>query len=338
MDIEERIESLLAEARTARVQDDLDVVTRALGDAVAVAAELGLDHPLHTKARWRLAKVHHDRHRPAEALTAIEPLLEAEDPFAGYPHGVEAVGPMAVQAWHRLGYADRRIDRLWHHAERAHRSDPVRASQARLQRLWASACRGERETIAAELDAFVRLDHRIFLDGPSRHPRAVDAVTSVPWLQLDAARTALRAAIWCRDPIVAELAEDAFEDAATDADLDRSTEIWFLEPISLVRRRLARPDPDDYASAWFALAGRIDYPRRAYHHRVALAEAARASDPDRSAARYAEAASVAREEDHGPEWVVDALSESGQRAEAQEWMDRYGVRAFAATLSETSAT
>ncbi|MEM6928422.1 MAG: hypothetical protein AAF602_15920 [Myxococcota bacterium] len=298
------------------------------------------DHVLRFKTRWRLAKAHHDQQRPSDALTALDPLVEAGDPFAGYPQGLDAVGALAVEAWHRLGYAERRVDRLFVAAEAVHEAsgDRVRSTQSRLQRLWASACRGDRNIVHDELQSFVEFDPGAFEAGPSRHPRAPDAAGSVAWLQLDAARTALRAATWARDPELADLAEDAFEDAATDADLDREAEIWFLEPIALVRRRLARPDPDDYARSWFELAGRIDYPRRAYHHRVALAEAARADEPSRFATRYREAADVALEHDHGPEWVIDALVQAGEPSRAREWVDRYGVDVFALTLSDTSAT
>ncbi|MEO0603894.1 MAG: hypothetical protein AAF211_20830 [Myxococcota bacterium] len=298
------------------------------------------DHVLRFKTRWRLAKAHHDQERPSDALTALDPLVEAGDPFAGYPQGLDAVGALAVEAWHRLGYADPRVDRLFVAAEAVHQAtgDRVRATQARLQRLWASACRGDGDAVRAELQAFVELDPGSFESGPSRHPRAPDAAGSVAWLQLDAARTALRVATWARDPELADLAEDAFEDAATDADLDREGEIWFLEPIALVRRRLARPDPDDYARTWLDLAGRIDYPRRAYHHRVALAEAARGDDPSRLATRYREAADVALEHDHGPEWAIDALVEAAEPERARELVERYGVDVFAPTLSDTSAT
>lgn len=339
---EARVEEALTRARTARSQADLTAATAALVHAVGLADPLGTDHPLMVKARWRLAKVHHDQGAPDAALTALGPLFEPDDadPFLGYPQGRDAVGPLATLAWHRLGYADPRIDRLWQRVQAAfdEAGDPVRATQARLQRLWSTACRGARGPLTSELDAFATLDVRRFAEGPSRHPRAPDAIGSVPWLQLDAARTALRAATWSRDPDLADRAEDLFEDAATDADLDRSVEIWFLEPIGLIRRRLDRPDPDDYALAWFDLADRIDYPRRAYHHRVALAEAARVGDPATLRHRYAEAADVARTEDYGPEWEADARFEAGDPEAGRALVERYGVEAFASTLSDTSAT
>jgi len=334
--LEARIEALLVDARTHRSGDDLASATLALREAAELCDALDAEHPLRTKTRWRLAKAHHDAGEADRALGALAPLLDDDDPFLGYPQGLDAVHALAVQAWHRIGYDDPRVDRLWERAESGHDAagDPVRAAQASLQRLWAAACRGESLTEA--LERFATLDPHPFEAGPSRHPRAPDAGGSVPWLQLDAARTALRAATWSRDAELADLAEDLFEDAATEAELDRAREIWFVEPIALVRCRLGRPDPDDYATTWFELAGRIDHPRRAYHHRVALAEAA--SDPERRTLRYREAAGVAREGDHGPEWVTDALIQAGDRAGARALVERYGLRVFVATLSETSAT
>ncbi len=328
----------MTRARALRADGDLASTTRALDEAARIGDELDADHPLRRKTRWRLAKVHHDARRPDLALTALEPLFEADDPFLGYPTGLDAVGPLAVQAWHRGGYGDLRVDRLFQAVEQAVAGDPVRATQARLQRLWARACRGDRHGLAQELEAFARLEPGAFADGPSRHPRALDAAGSLPWLQLDAARTVLRAAPWARDPALGAPAGDHVGDAAPPPGLERTGEIWFLEPIALVRRRLGRPDPDDYATAWFALAGRIDYPRRAYHHRVALAEAARAVDPDRTVLRYREAATVARESDHGPEWIVDATIQAGDRAEARALVARYGLEVFGPSLSDTSLT
>ncbi|MEN0067919.1 MAG: hypothetical protein AAGA48_37665 [Myxococcota bacterium] len=341
VDPEALIETLLTDARAARAAADLDRATTALTDAAAHSDALATDHPLRAKTRWRLAKVHHDEARPTQALDALTPLLSDEgDPFVGYPQGLDAVGAIAEQVWHRLGYRESRVDVLWRAVERAHEAtaDRVRATQARLQRLWSTSCRGERDRLSTELEDFSMLDPRAFAEGPSRHPRAPDAVGSVPWLQLDAARTALRAATWSGDAALADLAEDLFEDAATDADLDRDNEIWFLEPIALVRRRWQRPDPDGYAAMWFDLAGRIDYPRRDYHQRVALAEAARPAEITTTHQRYAEAAKVADDGDYGPEWVIDALAQADAVGEARSMMVRYGVLAFESTLSDTSTT
>ena len=208
---------------------------------------LGADHPLTHRLRWRRAKLDHDRGRPAQGLDHLAPLLEG-DPFAHHDAGLDACAPLAQALWSTHGYGAPRLRALLAAAHAAHleRGDPYRAYQALVWRSWDLACHGDLAELSDTLERFSQLVPDTLAGGPSRHSRAADAATSVPWLQQDLARTALRAGTWARDPTLVDAAEDLLESSADDAGFERSQEYWFLEPLALARLRLDRPDPDDY--------------------------------------------------------------------------------------------
>lgn len=335
MSPEEGVEAALVRARAARADGDLERAVEALSAAVPLAATLGPDHALAQRLAWRRSKLAHDRSEAGAALDALVPILEA-DPFAHYPAGLDALPRLAEKQWHALGYGSEVLRTLLERAHASHLAvgDRFRALQARVLHAWDLACAGDLDELAEVLEDFSRLHPDDLDGGPTRHARAADAATSVPWLQQDLARTCLRAGTWSRRPDLVEAAEDVLETSADDAGFERETEYWFLEPIALARQRLGRPDPDDYMGAWLALAPRLKHPRAGYHRALARASA----EPDRGPSLLAHAAREAQHGDYGPEWEIDPLVEIGRLSgdeppAARERIESHGVRVFAAASS-----
>lgn len=326
------VEAALAAARDARASGDLDAARAVLDEAAQLTEPLGPDHALAHTLAWRRSKVAHDQHDARAALDAVTPLLE-HGPFEHYPAGLDACARLATQFWAVAGYGSPALRTLLTRAHEAHRTagDLYRAYQTTVWRSWDLACAGDLEELTRVLEAFSILHPDQLAGGPSRHSRAADSATSVPWLQQDLARTTLRAATWARRSELADAAEDVLETSADDAGFEREQEYWFLEPIALARIRLGRPDPDDYGSAWLALAPRLSHARAGYHRSLARASA----EPEDAVSALQHAAREAAHEGYGPEWEIDPLVEVGrltgnEPTGVQTRIDSHGVHVFRA--------
>lgn len=301
----ERIERALSRARDARAAGDLPAARAAL-DGLDTD---GLDraHPLHAILAWRRAKLALDLGDAEASLACLAPLLEdPADPFAHYPQGLNAATPLASAAWDQLGYGHPTLRSLWARCSTAWRlrGDRYQEHAVQIQLAWDQACAGDLDRLADALDTFDALLPSELADGPTRHPRAPDAAGSVPYLQLDLARTVLRAGTWARQGWLLDRAEDLLEEAAEELDLQRTRAYWFLEPIALARLRLGRSDPDGYVTAWLALAPELDHPRAGFHRALARAEASR-DDRSTAASIFEDASRQARAGRYGPEWEID---------------------------------
>lgn len=339
MSVPARIEAALAAARAARAREDLPAARGLLDDVSPHAEELDLDHPLRHRLAWRRAKVLFDLGDAPGAVALLEPIAHA--PFAHYPSGLDACATLAQAVWSQAGYGLPALRGLLEAAHRAHEGagDPYRALQSLVWRSWDLACAGDLDELQGVLEHFVHLHPDDLAGGPTRHSRATDAATSVPWLQQDLARTALRACTWAREPHLVDAAEDLLETSADDAGLDREREYWFVEPIAMARIRLGRPDPDDYAGAWVTLAPGLKHPRAGYHRALARAS----TDPGRAPVELPHAAREAVQGDYGPEWEIDPLLELGRITgtvppEALARIESHRVLVFGQSRPVTSIT
>ena len=305
-----------------------------------LASQLAHDHPLRQVVPWRAAKLAHDLDDPETALAVLAPLLLDEaDPFEHYPNGLDACVPLAQRMWRHHGYGRPEVRRLLERCSSSHAARGDRYLHHHLQNhlAWDLACAGDLGALATHLKELWNLQPRDLQDGPTRHPRAPDAATSVPWLQLDAARTALRAGTWAGDAELVELAEDAFEEAADDAGLERSAEYWFLEPIAMARLRLQRPDPDEYVGAWFSAAPKLEHPRAGYHRALTRGFASLATEPHHAANDFDDAVRQAHFGGFGAEWEIDpavlaAKIRGAYPQSAHSLANSHGVAVFTAAL------
>lgn len=203
----ERIELLLSSARHARRTGNGSLALEALQSAWALAQSI-VDQPLTVRVAWKLAKAHADFGDPCEVIRCLDPVVGRADLFSAYPQGVVGATRAARSHQDRYGFSDSTVRGLWralaeHHKESG---DPLQAAQAQLQLAWDSACRGE--GVDEALGPVLRLTHAELEGGSSRHPRAIDAPSSLAWLHVDAAHTAIRAAVWIGDAEEAAAAAD----------------------------------------------------------------------------------------------------------------------------------
>lgn len=338
------IEHALAEARSARGRGDVAEARAVLDAALPVAATMGPEHSLRQVLAWRASKAAFDLGDTEAALLPLAPLVTSPevDPFEHYPAGLGACVPLTHAAWSTLGYRRPVVRDLLARCRDAHRrrEDPYQAWQIELQRAWDLACGGDLVELDQLLEDVGRLTPASLDGAPTRHPRAIDGPTSVPFLQLDLARTALRAATWARDPERADRAEDVMEGAADDAGIERETDYWFLEPMALARRRLQRADPDDYVSMWIRLAPAWSHPRASYHRALARAEAA--TSVEEGIRALDDAARQAHFQGHGPEWEISPTLEAARRAHRRpdavaSLVESHQVHVFADPLAALSA-
>ncbi len=337
------IESHLAEARRARAEDDLGAARHALAEAVACADRLG-DLSWVSITRWRSAKAAFDQEDPAGALTAIEPLLQLDEPFADYAGGLKAVGPMTRLAWDQLGYGDRRPERLWQAWTAHHRriGDPFLAAMGEVHAAWPLACRGELDALSALLERWAAVTPRRFGSGPHRHAEAPDTPASVFWVQRDVARTVLRGATWAGADRLAWLAWEALEDAMEDTGGDRTADYWFLESVARAGLRFGWEDALSYLPPWEEAAARLEHPRADLHRALTAGELSRhRGDPDTAREHFL--AAVLAVGDSGPEWLADALREAARCGAAtlpdlDEVIHRRGLHAFTREGPEISGS
>ena len=303
-------EQLLVTAREAREQMDgprcIDALERAL--AVALERETG---PRLTVISWRLSKAHFDFGAAAPTLECLAPLMErTDDPFADYPQGLRAVERIVRRYWDEVGYGSPLTMRVLEAARSTweNRSEPVLAARMTVQAAWQHACRGDATRLEQLLTSFDVLRPRDFRDGTHRHPDAPDAPSSVWWLQLDLARTVLRSATWTAHPHLAWRAFQSLEDAAEEAEVDRSSAFWFLEPAVHAGLDHAWRETDAYVAPYERALQHLEGPRAPYHR--CLGEGVLAAHRGRNttaATALEQAAHLARKGALGPEWELEAL-------------------------------
>ncbi len=281
--------------------------------------------------------------RPAATppRAAARPLRGLVHPFAGHPAGGPAAEPIARAIWDSAGYSDELVAWLWskYRAHHIAHKDPFLAACGDLQLAWHRACRGELEQVSRLMLNYSLMTPSAFGDGPHRHARAPDAPSSLHFVQMDLARTALRAATWSGDEALATEAWDTYEDALADAELTRD-EPWFLDATQRAAARFGWDGPPFAADQprWIAAMATLEHPRAALHRQLVdavLSDAHGGHDP----APWLRAAELAVELGAGPEWEADALlgafhaqPDEALRHRMNQLIRAKGVQVFAASL------
>ncbi|MCB9665497.1 MAG: hypothetical protein H6732_15400 [Alphaproteobacteria bacterium] len=334
--LRDEVRALLEGARHARADGDDDGRCRVLEEAVAGAVRLG-EPALLQAACWRLAKARHDQGRHDALLDALAPLLaplhersvwgtrRTVGPFDHYAAGLDALVPVVRAHQDALGYRDPRVEQLWTAWEAAQeeRPDAVLRAWGRTQRAWAWACTGQLAPLTELVQRHARLHPRDLDGARSRHPRARGAEDSLGWIQLDGARTLLRAATWAGDEALAWQAQELLEDAAEEVGLDRHADGFWLDALLRAAERFGWEVPRTaYGPAYAALAASGGLPGAHALRAAAWLARDRGEDGVPLAAAAAEALAAARA---GPEWVVEAWHEAGRPDEARRVAEVHGV-------------
>jgi len=326
------IEEVLGRARAARARGELATVRRLLAEAQRATDALDEAHPLRSVVAWRRAKAAYDAGESEEILDALAAVLSTADPFAAYPQGLAAVEPIARRCWDELGYGLDAVEALWeaYIGAQQERGDPWLAACGRSQLAWSWACEGRLDELWQLLVEIGGLGPRDFGDGPTRHPRATDAATSVFFAQMDVARSGLRAAVWGRDERLGREADEVYADALAEAGVE--PDYWYVE--CAARAALCFGWRSELPSAWPGAAAALSHERADLHRALAAAEVGGEWGALRHAVPAADAA--------GPEWGTDvrlALAEA-QLDDAPRWRDeasrrarRFGLDVFTARLS-----
>lgn len=328
----------LARARDARAEQDAGARLAHLDRAREHALASG-DAALLATACWRLAKGHYDAGEVASALDALDPLLtrilERDNffsakrpltPFSHYPAGLSALEALSRAFTDRYGYTDARLLALWDAAvaTRAEGHDPYLTARARIERAWLHACTGQHDAIAPELERYARMAPADFGQGPTRHPRAADAPSSLIWVTLDLARAALWCATWRQDDRAAWYAREALEDAAEEAQLPRHADVWHLDAVLHAGQRFGWDTGDDPRHLGTLLNAK---PLPPAHQLRLEALHQRLAGQDATAQAHA-AAHAALEAHAGPEWAVQATAlatDPTATARLTELCAQYGV-------------
>jgi hypothetical protein len=319
----------LDDAKKHREAGDEPARLAALEAAVTAASALA-DGPLLAASCWRLAKARFDGGDDTRLLEALRPLLahDVEErsvwgikqkvgPFDHYVAGLRALPAISRRHWDAVGYADGALGDFWRHyiAWYEEREDPFLAAWGHVHLAWEAACRGELDDVRAMALKYARLSPNGFGQGEHRHPRAVDGPTSVWWVQMDLHRTWLRVATWTGAERSAWEARELLEDAAEDAELDRTTDFWFLDAVQQAAHRFGWTDVPEAQRAAYA-AHLPTLPE--FHRARADAHLARVggADPLPALTRAWSLAPTLP----GPEWIVDVAR---QAAEVEpSWAER----------------
>lgn len=208
----EAVEALLSDARAARRGGRPDEVLALLDRAWEQAQGLGEEHPLPVVVAWKRAKAVADFGDRASVASCLAPVLEREDLFDAYPHGIFGVGRLCRAHQDVLGYGDPTVRRLWERLAAHHRAsgDLFLAALTDLELAWEAACRGD--DVRGPLERVEALRPDALEGSRSWHPDAPDGPGSIPFLHVAAAHTLLRAAVWSGDadevgPAAAELVQ-----------------------------------------------------------------------------------------------------------------------------------
>jgi len=330
----DRAHALLRAAREATGAGRPAQQIAALAEAVLVLAATE-ERDLRVRVAWRYAKAAHDAGDLSALSASIDNLLATDDTMAD-AGAIRAVSAISKRWWDTAGYRDDRPARLWLALSEHHRSagDPWLAASAETQRTWHLACAGALDALDASVDDLLATDPRRFGAGPSRHPDAPDAPTSVWWAQLARLRTALWSAAWTGRPDRARDLLDALLDAADAAEVSIEADPWLIDPA--MRAALTAGEGaliDRWASAWTATLSRRGEERAELHLALALGLT---GEPDDAPLHLERAAAIAADRSLGPEWQVDALSRASERhpdpaaaqrtaARASALIERYGL-------------
>ena len=295
------LDTLIRRSREARSVKDIDGSMALLEQARCQAQEQQPDRE--GQITWLLAKAAWDSERIDVLARCVSLLVAMPDPFAGSKTAREMSEPVARRLYDVLGYADVAADRLLDAAAAAWREDGdrVRAEWIVIQAAWAQACRGQVEELFAEAERLDRLGPHDLDGSPSRHARAEGPRDSVPWIQLDIWRAALRAAVWARHPRRAAEALDGLEDAVEACGLTRESDAFLLENVCTAQLLLHQPSPHDMA-AWGHACASLEG-ERAVTHRALHAAWSQGDDVQ----LFLEAAEYASHSDTGHEWTAWAL-------------------------------
>ncbi len=196
------VERALHLARIARRERRPGAVLDALATASQALDQLddrAGDHPLPVVVAWKRAKAEYDFGRPEQVVRHLDGVVDRADLFDAWPPGVLGAEQVARAHQDTVGYGDPTVIALWERLSTFHRDhgDRYRSARAALELAWDAACRGLPTT--PFLQPLASLLPSDLKGGPSWHPDAADAASSLPWLTLDAAHTGLRAAIWSGD-------------------------------------------------------------------------------------------------------------------------------------------
>lgn len=335
MDEVAAIEATMAEARRARSSGDVDRAEELLADAHEASTSLDRDHSIRSVVGWRHLKALFDLGRLDALEAPLARILELDEPF-GEGSGLRAAEPIARGIWDRLGYGRPTVRRLWRryvaHFEAA--GDPWMAACGRAQLLWDEACSGELHQVLEAVDGIACTTPDAFSGGLSRHPRAVDAASSLFYAQIEQARIASWAAVWGREEALARVALELYADALAEA--EEPEDYWFVETSARSEHRFGwRGDALD---RWAAAAEALDHPRAELHRALVGAELQRAGTHEALVERVGDA------DDAGPEWGVDVrrvlLAADGTdpraprwRQEADDRIQRFGLGVFGRTAA-----
>jgi hypothetical protein len=315
----ERLEACFDEAREARRANDVPRLLSALraGLDLARASE---EASLVATAAWRLSKAEHDHGSAAAALEALRPLLidpptlrdnlwtrpRPCTPFEFSATTVDAVPELVRRYGDHEGYGPSLVPLLWTAwtAWYAERGEAVMAAWGRVEAAWPAACRGE---VAATADVLARTEQLSAADlhgARRRHARADDVPGSLPWLHLDAARTALCAATWAGEERAAWDAREALLDATAQLGASAAEDPWTVDAITRADDRFGWPGQEQRTIWLRALPGRADT-----FGALARATTARWSASPGWADALADAAKAAEDARIGPEWAAQAWRE-----------------------------
>lgn len=307
----DRAHAALDAASQARERGDVHACLEALGRAWDEAEGTSQD-TLKARIAWRRSKAAFDVGEVDVMLDAVTPLLEQGDPFAHHPTGRRALLPISTTWWDTRGYQDPRLPRLWQAwvASYEAEGDPWMAAQGRARLAWHHACAGDQDALDAVIEHVLQQDPRSFGQGPHRHPSAPDTPSSVWWAQLELARTGLWAAVWHGRRDRARDLLDAMEDAAEAAELVRTKDPWFLDPIMRAALAFDLSEPlRSYRQAWLDALSSVDGPRGVFHRALASGVLAlHDARPDIAVTALDEAVATAEEARIGVEWTVDAMA------------------------------
>lgn len=334
-DLRARVQFGFEAARAARERSDTTARLAALDDAHAAALALR-DVSLLSTAAWRLAKARYDGGLNDQLIEPLAPLVserwrarslwgtrEVVGPFDHYEQGLAALAPLSRRHHDHVGYGGDVLPALWDAwvAVRERREEPVLVAWGQVQRAWWMACTGRLDSLFELVHRYTVLPPSAFAHDRHRHARAPDPPGSLPWVQLDLARTLLHAATWAGVDKLAAEALDHLEDAAEDAELDRHGDFWFLDAILRASERFGWGSEPTYASAYAHLTAQGDVPEVHRLRGAALLARARGGGRDETVTAALACARVHA----GPEWVVEAWREAGELDKARETAARFGV-------------
>jgi hypothetical protein len=289
-------------------------------------------YALAARAAWKRARAAVDTSDAAVASGALDDLLACPATF-DEPYVLKALPAFVSWWWDRVGYVDDRPARLWSaFAEHAlAHQDPWLASVAQAQRAWHLACVGDLERLDALVDQTLRLDPDTFGDGPSRHPEAPDAPSSVWWAQLCVLRPALWSAAWKSRQERAQELLDALVEVLDAIERPIDHDVWALD--AAMRAAIAAGSDDwvrGHRDAWVHKLRGLHHPRAPFHEALAIGLTARENHERRAAFDRA----AALTEVVGPDWRADVWwhrerMEHGEActpsAELRTHVDRYGL-------------